>query len=445
MKQNKRLSEASETLYDYVEKSHKKADLYTESRNIVSCFVMAPVMYEYVKWVLQEAVKTKKQTLYFLARDGYSMYQVAKRICAKNSLHIKCRYLYCSRYALRSAQYLLMGDESLDYICLGGIDVTFDKLMYRAGLYPEEIDMIARICNYAKRRQVPLSRYELGKIKMQLRECSEFMELVERHAKEHYPAVCAYLRQEGLLESDSYAIVDSGWTGSMQKSIQQLIFSMGYRISMEGYYFGLYKYPKAMDPKRYHCYYFEPDKGIRRKAHFSNSLFECIYSAPDGMTLEYGRNNSCYVPIFEKQENPNKKEIMVSTDRLCAYADIMLNRFPDDMETSEKERGILAEKLFHKFMGHPTVDEAKLYGNYIFCDDVRGEEHQTVAAKLNYREIKENRLLHKGMNLLLKKETAVRESAWMEGSIVLAEKPGRRSLFACTAYKYILYMRQRMK
>ena len=43
--------------------------------------VLAPTLYEFVVWVLQEALQSGKKRLYFLARDGYQMYLAAQQLC----------------------------------------------------------------------------------------------------------------------------------------------------------------------------------------------------------------------------------------------------------------------------------------------------------------------------------------------------------------------------
>lgn len=438
MKQDKRLSEVSESLYEEI-------DSEVRCQDVITLFVMAPVMYCYVKWVLREALKAGHRTLYFLARDGYSMYRVAKVICTLEKLPITCRYLYCSRYSLRSAQYALLGQDSLDYICLGGIDVTFERLMCRAGLNREEAVMIAGQLGYAEQMQVPLSYAKVKAMKSGLLACPDFMDLLMKHAKENYPLVCGYLAQEGLLQSEPYAVVDSGWTGSMQKSIRQLLSGMGYEKRIEGYYFGMYEYPEMTDRADYHCYYFEPKKKIRRKVYFSNCLFECIFSSPEGMTLGYRQEKDRYIPVLEKPENPNKTAIEHSTQKLCAFAERMIAVFQEDVRIPEDGRKTITEQLLKCFMGHPLREEAEVYGSYIFCDDVRGEEQQTVAAKMSYQELKENRPVRKGINMLLQNGKPVKESAWPEGSTVLIEEAGNNDLRRCALYKYALYLRKLTK
>lgn len=431
-------------LFDITEKLAEKEKELTP-QNITMLYVMAPIMCKYVLWVLKEALESGKKRLYFLARDGYSMYCTAKVFCEKLDIPIECRYLYCSRYAWRSAEYGLLGKDSLAYICLGGIEVTFSKMMKRAGLSFEEAMEVACQLGFEKEMDRVLSYTEVKAMEPVLADCPLFLEKLEAHAREKYPAVCAYLRQEGLLEEIPYAIVDSGWTGSMQKCLQHLLKSMGYEEKAEGYYFGMYEYPPDIEKQLYHTYYFSPEEELKRKVYFSNSLFECIFSSPEGMTVGYQACEKKSTPAFEKPENPNKKKIESSTACLERYAAALADSYGRDiLHTTEDFRDTAAQLLYY-FMGKPAVEEAEEFGSYIFCDDVIGEEAQQVASKLTAKEVKENRVLNKGFHLLLKKGKPVKESAWPEASAVLAKGAGRGELRHCALYKYILYLRKSRK
>ena len=193
----------------------------------------APVLCRFVWWVLLTAEKKKIRRLYFITRDGYFPYQIAQIFCKSAVFSVECRYLHCSRYALRSAEYHLLGKESLSYLCLGGIGVTFEKVMHRAGLDEKEKNEIEELLGYRERKNVPLSYAELSALKEKLSVCEPFLEKLFAHAEENYPAAVCYLRQEGLFDFIPYAIVDSGWMGSMQKSLSLLLFSAGFSGTVE--------------------------------------------------------------------------------------------------------------------------------------------------------------------------------------------------------------------
>ena len=292
--------EKNQALYSISEKLVNIPCVAKDCEKLVSFYVMAPVMSMYVAWVLREACAVGKRRLYFLARDGYSMYETARVFCEKLGLPIECRYLYCSRYAWRSAEYHLLKEDSLSYICLGGIDVNFQKLMSRAGLTDSEGKEIAGLMGMCGNYDMPLTYRKLGELRMLLEECKPFMDKMMEKSRCIYPVVTGYLEQEGLLDPVPWALVDSGWTGSMQKSLQHLLDTMGYEEKVEGYYFGMYEYPEGVDPEVYNCWYFNPGNGLRRKTYFSNNLFECIFSSPEGMTTGYEKREEIYCPVLEK-------------------------------------------------------------------------------------------------------------------------------------------------
>ncbi len=438
LKRNWRLYQISEKLYSSISDEN-------ETRKVIALYVMAPVMCMYVLWVLEEALKSGRKRLYFLARDGYSMYQTAKIFCDMLELPIECKYLYCSRYAWRIAEYHLLQEKSLGYICLGGIDVTLEKVMHRAGLTNTEGLKVAELLHREEEFSTPLSYGQVKSLRFQLANCSYFMERMLQHSEDKYPLVCGYLRQEGLLGEDSWAIVDSGWTGSMQKSLQHILESIGYQGKVEGYYFGMYEYPSDIDKSLYHTWFFSPKEALRHKVYFSNSLFECIFSSPEGMTVGYRVCGDKYFPVLEYQESPNKAKINRSTDCLKQYAGSLVALCGRDILRQTGDGTEIAFSLLYYFMGKPALEEALEYGSYVFCDDVIGEKDQRVAAALTYQEVKENRLLYKGRNFVKKQGVSVKESAWLEGSIMLLDEAGSRELRHCAAYKYVLYLRKLMK
>ena len=90
-----------------LDKMKNKIEAYSEE-------IVGPVMYSYVEWVLDEALRRGLSRLYFLARDGYLLKEIAKRIIEKRSLPIDARYFYCSRQSLRMPSYHIIGDEAFE-------------------------------------------------------------------------------------------------------------------------------------------------------------------------------------------------------------------------------------------------------------------------------------------------------------------------------------------
>lgn len=420
-----------EDILDYLGKEYRES-LYNS--------VFMPVLIEYVSWVLEEAQKSGKKRLYFLARDGYQMYLAAQKLCEMQKLSLECRYLEVSRFAMRLPEYHLLKERCVDYICTGGIDVTTERILKRSGLQEELAGTYLN--NYSAKRL--LNYKEVQDIKGNLRSNTAFLEQVYEVSKKAYePAIC-YLRQEGLMDGVSMAFVDSGWVGTLQQSISHLLG----RKDLEGYYFGLYEIPKHADSKKYHAFYFSPASGLRRKVNFSNCLFEAVFTSPEGMTIGYECKESRYVPIKDFHTNPNEIQVSKNIRDLDAYMDVYKTLMHnhkishEDMYTSKKKRTAFVEKLFCKCMGEPTNWEVSILGNLLFSDDVLEGNLKKVAADLTTEEIRTQRFLNKALIMLGRKDEELHESAWIEGSIQKNGVQMKQNLYHAKLYKVFVYIRK---
>ena len=398
--------------------------------------VFAPVLVCFVEWVLREAKKKGIKRLYFLARDGYQMYLAAEQLCKSRKYDIECWYLYGSRYAWRMAEFALVGEACLDMICLGGIDVTFEKIMKRGGLTEEECLIVAKELGFMKNYKKILSYSQVQQLKKPLKESKNFLPFVYAHSREAYENTIAYFKQEGLLDSVPYALVDSGWVGSLQKTLQQLLCYAGKKKELEGFYFGLYELPKGVKKEKYYTYYFSPTKGIKKKVYFSNCLYEAVYSAPHGMTVAYKNTEKGYEPVFYKEHNLNQIQMK--------QMEVWLKNF---LSTYQKEDNFKNKKeivflLLKKLMGQPIREEVEVYGTLLFSDDVTEEHTQEIARKLSEQEIKDQYVWNKILIMLGLKKQTLKESAWIEGSIALN---GKQTWWAIRWYKYLLYIRKWLK
>lgn len=407
-------------------------------------YVFAPTAVEFLKWVLAEVVKDNKKRLYFLARDGWLFYHAAQLLAAGYGYDLELRYLKVSRYSMRTACYDQMGGDCIDLICSDGIGVTFEKIMKRAALTEEESFRIAALTGFSGNEKNSLSSRQIVQLKKRLRQTPLFLEYVFAHSIECRNAAESYLKQEGLTESVSYGIVDSGWIGTLQQSIEQLVNRPVY-----GYYFGLYEIPRNADILRYKAFYFMPGTKIRRKIFFSNCLFETVFSAPEGMTIGYTHGGvkgkePQYQPIESEMKNPNGRRILRNKTLLMKYAAAYVKDIPMEkhIPIRSESGGKLAEKLCPLLMGKPALFEAESFGSQLFCDDVLEHTMQPVAAEITYEDLKKQGICRRilGKAGFFQKEP--KKSAWPEASITLCGRSVRKYLLQERIYKYLIYLRK---
>ncbi len=424
-------------MYLQVVDKYKKYDNSTSVDEETYLYVFAPVLVEFVKWVIDTALCEGRQRLYFLSRDGYQMYLVAKRIIEDMDIDIECRYINVSRYALRIPEYHLMKEKCIDRICIGGIDVTFEKVMKRAGLTEEEAIEIAKLCGYEETYKKVMSYKKVLALKQELLQKGLFFEYVYKHSIERYGQALRYLKQEGLFDEVSCAIVDSGWVGTLQQTVNNLLVSGGREQLISGYYFGLYETPRNCE-KLYKSFYFGPKGRILRKARFSNCLFEAVFTSTEGMTLYYQKKEDNIIPVFDNKENPNKVFVQKHIDMLNKYMDIYCEEFIK----YDKEQKCDCYKLLKAMMGYPSKEEVEAYGNSLFSDDVLEGSMQKVAAELTDEDIRNQRFISKILIMLGIKNVTIHESAWIEGSIVRNDGKVKTNLRHARWYKYFVYIRK---
>jgi len=404
-------------------------------------YAIVPTLTEFVSWTLDRASGSHKERLYFLSRDGYQMYLIAQKLTELRRLPIECRYLNVSRYSMRLPRYHLDLKKSIDSICTGGIDVTPEQILRRAAFSPEEISEILRDIGWQDRQKDILNYRQIQKLKQILRGSTKILQYVEKHSGREYENALGYLEQEGLLSDISYAVVDSGWVGTLQETIQALVQSKKPEIRVEGYYFGMYELPRGADARSYHAWYFSHSKGLKRKAGFSNSLFETVCSADEGMTMYYRKKDGSFLPVKDSSGNPNslmlKRNLAALQDFLAAL---------EETFSGEPGGGIrLAEKLFILFMSRPTETEVLAYGDSLFSDDVLEGNRKKAAAELTEKEIRNQRLLSRLLIAAGIRKTTIRESAWIEGSIVRCGRHVRVNLAHVRLYKYFVFAKKQWR
>ena len=404
----------------------------------MTCFLLAPVAVSFAAWVLREAVGRKIDRVYFLARDGWQFYQAARALQKSWKLPVELRYLYCSRYSLRIPCYCLMGEEALGYICLRGMEVSFADMMARAGLDEGEAAAIAGKIGYREDIRKPIPLTQIPKFRERLLQCPLFLEEMQNISREAYRNAMDYFSREGLLEEGSFAIADSGWTGTTQQVLEQLLASGGRKRPLEGFYFGLYDLPPGADPLRYHTFYFSPAGNLRRKAEFSNSLFEAVFSAPHGMTVGYKEGGTG--PVLAAKRGLQADEMERQTAWIERYAECCGQKGVA-ADTSEKDARFIA-RLLRLFMSRPDRSEAEVYGNYRFSDDVTENRTHPLALPMTEDELLSGHILEKFRRLYLKRNLPVRESAWYEGSARLYSSRASWHQRHYRRYKELIYLRK---
>lgn len=384
----------------------------------ISFKVTGPVLVSYVFWILKDAVKNNINRIYFLARDGYVLHNIAEMFCKKFKLNIECKYLYCSRISLRTPTYHFIGEEAYDLLMLDGYNVTPYSLLERVGFSEEERQYLYKKCGIESENQhVCLSKRKLQEISKVLRKNSLYINRVEELSKSKYSNIIGYFKQEGLMDLETVAIVDSGWTGSMQRSIRQLLEKEGKKPKIIGYYFGLYDTPNDERDGIYKGWCFTKNSEVNFKASFCNNLFECMLSAPHGMTIEYKYENNTYIPVLGQNYSEKVLEkIQEQLNGILNFAEesILKIDFKDFDCTLHKKA---SKELLTCLMKNPTRNQVDAFKEFCFNDDILDDNSNKIVSKQEVRYLRNYLLFNRILKKCLKRDKCSKELFWVYGTI----------------------------
>ena len=325
--------------------------------------VTAPVLCDFIGWVLNSAREKGIKRLYFLARDGWIMYRAAERIKAKYNLHIELKYLFCSRMSLRLAALSDLGDEAYRYLLEGGFALTPAVISGRLQLDEEQRKRVYSDIGFDGDENMEMGKAVAAGFCDKLRNSPVYNGFIKEVSARSKQNAMTYLLQEGLLSDEPYALVDSGWTGSMQRMLRVLTGK-----KQTGYYFGLYSRP-AREDGEFNAYLFDKSTSPRLVSRFNNHLFEALCSAPHGMTVGYEIRDGEAVPIFNGEKSLNSGLTLLDTQEQSIYSYIENSYRLPEKTFSMKERQEFAFPLLDKLMFTPDRDIAEKYGLLRFSDD----------------------------------------------------------------------------
>ncbi len=364
--------------------------------------VIAPVLFRYVCYILKTANLKGVKKLYFLARDGYVLKNIAEILLKKYNLDIECRYLYVSRYSLRTATYHLMDKETLEEcIFSNSLKLTPKVIFDRCNFEQDDIDNIINEMNFDDINK-PLTYKELIEFKDSLINNKLFCDILFAKSKKNYEIASQYLKQEKVFEDDFY-IVDSGWIGSMQKSLSLLLKNNDYQGKIVGFYFGIYSHPDEKINGEYNSFYFSENKYTKNKVKFNNNLFEYMLSAPHGMTKSYGYNGDIIEAVMSESRSDYEVGLVkYQIDSIVEYINEnndIKNICDFDIDTERNK----CFKILSRAMTKPTIDEVNLFSNFNFCDDSTESYFYSLTEKVSYKELNQRLIFVRIFNKLFKK------------------------------------------
>ncbi len=303
---------------------------FLETTEDLAKFGFAPLVLGFTQWLIQTSIRDGVKDLYFLARDGKVMKE-AYDILSKNYQNApQSHYVLASRKACNTIK-LNNFYEILNVLKIPYTNVEIKDLFYQR-FSLEEDDYVKIIRNYGFHKNSKVTQAnDNNKIIEILNQLKDKIFDIATKEKELY---FDYLKKEGLLESDNIAVVDIGYTGTMQGALSNLI-----NKNIKGYYLitfyeaidKVYKY--GNDLKAYLGNFdnkINSNKDIIKKI----PLYETLFSSEDCSFIKFKRNefNEVEAIYQEKEENEELRIIFLkklhskTIEIIAKFADCHKNR-----------------------------------------------------------------------------------------------------------------------
>ncbi len=356
----------------------------------VAAGVAAPMLVSYAAWILRDAERRGVGRVYFLARDGQVLLEIARILGPRLGTGIDCRYLHASRQAwLRNVADLAATDAGhwLWWGVWQGFvpeQSTLQNLKRRLGAPGSDLDAGLAAQGFGpETHDRPLSAADAERLEGFFA-TEGFAAALARSRDANRRLFRDYLAQEGLFDGASSAMVDIGWAGNLHAALAGAQRAEGVAPA-HGYYFGYNE--KRLAAWREACsrfqYDFEAGNDPAFKPRFKQELVEIyveIFCAADHGTLtgfreEGGRVVPEIAPGWEARMRTWGLPVV---RRTLAFVAEGLDVAGLDLKGIASMRGPIRD-LLEAFWMRPAAAEARAWG--AFPVEI-GEGHGSRAAVL---------------------------------------------------------------
>lgn len=350
--------------------------------------VIGPLYTAFVWWILRKAEADGIKRLYFMARDGLILKEIADMLIPAGKFDIKARYLYVSRESLLYPSIVDLDTFDLRWILWPIFrPLTTNQLLQRLRLRPDQIKEILEKHQLTDLDR-PVGFREKSKFLSFLKDV-DLKSLIQTEAKKHAVSTTAYLKQEGLGDGTSFALVDLGWLALSQYAISRMLDTSGIRPAkgVQGYYLGtnclLWKYRNdTVD-----SFLFNSQNMHSKIALVQYELPEIFATSIEGRTLSYSTDKETVKPVVG-DINVKAKEWGSERQKESAliFAHSVAVSLPRE-QWRENQPNENIGQLFNLFCNQPGLLEAETYGRFKHGADIEEKQSHEISPLIKFKDI----------------------------------------------------------
>lgn len=276
-------------------------------------------------WLTQDVIEKKRDNIFFIARDGYIVYNFYQKFQSYIEKLPDSKYLYASR---RGFQYpetiaLLDVDEAIQTFLASNPQfnqkLTVKEVFLNLKLNIKKYEMLI---NRYDLEPDTIIRYEDGTYERAKKLFKELWPEIKTLLQDEKQLVEEYLKQEGVFDFENVNIFDVGWRGSIQKAVETIT-----NKKIHGYYFGTSQWPHKTVQQNSTNFAINVGSPKHRMEHVFRNLmvYEFIFSAPHGSLINFKKDGNNIIPNLENVEDSNN--VFDVLNQVHSSADKMLDQY----------------------------------------------------------------------------------------------------------------------
>jgi len=412
--------------------------LAPSSSNLLNLEFVFPVLYLFVRWVLESAKNDKVDGLYFLGRDC-QLAQVLARSNLFSKYQVDCNYLPASRRAFYLAGVNEVSPAELPWlqvmwenrrwspITLFGLSKTLDIDLFelQAAWYEE-----------TKNRAIPqvFDELENWTLFWDVIKSEKIKQKILSNSSKARNILEKYLNENGIKNYKKPAFVDLGWTFGIQKAAEKCLNNSQKNSFLHGYYLAS---SETRDHQVKAKSLFTPlcdgDIGGEPSCSFydKSALVEHILGqASHGSLINLQIRNDSIDAIFD-----NNVGICLKTafeDNVTLLHEI-IHRYAvlDSVIFKEKDYRFLISSIFDNILTNPKKPHAATIAKLTGGSDSHGSDEVKLVSPYTIAEVLKLFFLKS-----IKMKTKQRR-LWKQGSFVLSSRASRSLIFRLNLHEML--------
>lgn len=347
------------------------------------------LFYPYVEWLLQESLRKGIRRLYFIARDGYVLKEIADRIIAYRKLDIRTYYLYGSRKAWRLPSVTVEDFDMEEFLTWNypGQIYSYEGI---AQIFEMTVSELQQFLSFPVEENAEISQEIVREVfRMLAANQKAVADYIRQRQREKRNGAAEYLKQEIGREESRFAFVDLIGSGYTQKCLAGLL-SGWYQGMVETFF---YRLDSCRIYEKNRNYSFYPN---RLKL---GNIIEVLCGADHGQTTGYIKGHDskeAWKPVLDEDEGQflNEYGFQEYLEGIRSYTDELVSQhFWNDPSLQD----LSVPTLYFAYMANAKDMELYQYvADMPYAVRGTGNEVKCFAPALSDKALRQLYLFHKG-------------------------------------------------